>query len=147
MIDSNILALTLKNNLSEGYRLKDPKYCPDKICDLMQSCWNAIPEKRPTFSEIKDAFANIYKLNDTVRKDSIVYETLFSSSDSSRQSIISDFQSEYVKLLKDRQELQKKFSEISRYEHLLFWSLSTFWQILFFSFFNMRIIISISLFL
>ena len=82
----------------------------------MQSCWNTIPEKRPIFFEIKDAYANIYKLNDTIRKESIVSENLFSLTNFNRQSIISEFQSDYVKLVKGRQELQQKFSEITRYE-------------------------------
>jgi len=35
-----------------GYRLEQPKDCPDEIYNMMQKCWEAEPEKRIKFGEL-----------------------------------------------------------------------------------------------
>lgn len=40
--------------LQNGYRLEKPKDCPDAIYQIICSCWNADPEKRPSFGELLD---------------------------------------------------------------------------------------------
>ncbi|XP_020610299.1 fibroblast growth factor receptor 2-like [Orbicella faveolata] len=38
--------------LKSGHRLKQPDGCPDKIYEIMMSCWRPDPSKRPSFSEL-----------------------------------------------------------------------------------------------
>lgn len=38
--------------LRDGYRLFQPINCPDKLYEVMVCCWNAIPEARPSFSQL-----------------------------------------------------------------------------------------------
>ncbi|CAH3174957.1 unnamed protein product [Porites lobata] len=38
--------------LKSGQRLKQPDGCPDKIFEIMTSCWHPEPSARPSFSEI-----------------------------------------------------------------------------------------------
>jgi len=43
-----------------GYRLNSPENCPDQIYKLMFTCWNAQPERRPTFKQLYDGIKNIW---------------------------------------------------------------------------------------
>lgn len=46
--------------VQRGYRLPKPTNCdcPDQIYEIMRACWNAHPEKRPTFTHLADFFDN-----------------------------------------------------------------------------------------
>ena len=35
-----------------GYRMPLPENCPNSLYDIMYECWNADPEKRPTFVQL-----------------------------------------------------------------------------------------------
>jgi len=46
----------------KGYRLPKPtSFCPEEIYNLMLECWNADPEKRPTFAQITSSLKTINK--------------------------------------------------------------------------------------
>jgi len=48
--------------VTTGYRMSnpadsDPKIkCPPKLYDVMLKCWEAIPNDRPSFAELRDFF-------------------------------------------------------------------------------------------
>ena len=42
----------LYNAVMNGQRPKLPKDCPEELVALLKDCWNAIPDKRPSFTEI-----------------------------------------------------------------------------------------------
>ena len=46
----------------EGYRLPQPSSCPEDIYQLMLSCWNGEPDKRPSFSSILESLNEIQKM-------------------------------------------------------------------------------------
>ncbi|XP_019639633.1 PREDICTED: tyrosine-protein kinase receptor Tie-2-like [Branchiostoma belcheri] len=39
--------------LPSGYRLEKPALCPQDVYEVMKSCWETLPENRPTFPELK----------------------------------------------------------------------------------------------
>jgi serine/threonine protein kinase len=43
----------LGNRLRRGYRLEKPPAAPQIVYDLMLSCWEAKPNNRPSFKELK----------------------------------------------------------------------------------------------
>jgi hypothetical protein len=47
--------------------MKCPENCPNEIYELMNSCWNKEPEKRPSFKQIFQTIEQIY-LKETGRK-------------------------------------------------------------------------------
>ena len=55
-MDPQTLAYTLRKELSDGFRLSNPKYGPENICKIMQSCWQADPKNRPTSLDVKTHF-------------------------------------------------------------------------------------------
>ncbi|KAK8400633.1 hypothetical protein O3P69_002443 [Scylla paramamosain] len=44
--------------LQEGYRMPQPKDCPDKLYELILNCWDKHAEQRPTFHFIHDYLEN-----------------------------------------------------------------------------------------
>ncbi|EDO43236.1 predicted protein, partial [Nematostella vectensis] len=42
--------------LKSGYRMQMPQKCPDKMYDIMLSCWNENPNARPSFTELRAEF-------------------------------------------------------------------------------------------
>jgi len=40
--------------LQEGYRMPKPQHVDDKLYQLMMKCWENDPEKRPTFTDLKN---------------------------------------------------------------------------------------------
>ncbi|CAD5113723.1 DgyrCDS2888 [Dimorphilus gyrociliatus] len=40
--------------LKAGYRMPKPTECPEKLYQLMIQCWNAIPNRRPSFDKLKN---------------------------------------------------------------------------------------------
>ena len=39
-----------------GQQLERPSRCPRELYDLMQQCWAAEPEERPSFEEVSNCF-------------------------------------------------------------------------------------------
>ncbi len=44
--------------LKSGYRMEKPDYTPNCVAELMESCWKADPNERPTFSFIEKTLSN-----------------------------------------------------------------------------------------
>ena len=91
----------------------------------MKSCWNAVPEERPTFSSIKNTFEIYYhfkgntedhpedeQLEDLLEK---VNHESSKTIDYRKQSIISDVQIQYAQLIHHKENLRKQFDAIDRY--------------------------------
>ncbi|XP_066297937.1 tyrosine-protein kinase receptor Tie-1-like [Branchiostoma lanceolatum] len=50
--------------LPDGYRLEKPALCPQDVYDVMKTCWETLPENRPTFPQLKatlDRISQDYK--------------------------------------------------------------------------------------
>ncbi|XP_019645247.1 PREDICTED: fibroblast growth factor receptor 2-like [Branchiostoma belcheri] len=45
--------------IKDGGRLKKPSNCPAEIYTLMKSCWETLPEDRPTFPELRSSLIRI----------------------------------------------------------------------------------------
>lgn len=41
--------------LKNGYRMEKPEHTPNCVAEVMQDCWKADPDQRPTFSQIEEA--------------------------------------------------------------------------------------------
>lgn len=41
--------------LKNGYRMEKPEHTPNCVAEVMQDCWKADPNQRPTFSQIEEA--------------------------------------------------------------------------------------------
>lgn len=39
--------------LREGYRMPKPSNCPDSLYEMMESCWEVNPSRRPDFTQLK----------------------------------------------------------------------------------------------
>ncbi|XP_072100735.1 megakaryocyte-associated tyrosine-protein kinase [Mobula birostris] len=49
------LSLTdVSEKVEKGYRMESPDKCPTPVYDMMKSCWEHDPGKRPTFKKLKD---------------------------------------------------------------------------------------------
>lgn len=40
--------------LKNGYRMETPEHTPNFVVKMMQDCWKADPDQRPTFSQIEE---------------------------------------------------------------------------------------------
>ncbi|XP_078383586.1 uncharacterized protein LOC144666105 isoform X1 [Oculina patagonica] len=49
---SGLGGMEIVDFIKSGHRLKQPDGCPDKIYEIMLSCWNLDPAQRPSFSEL-----------------------------------------------------------------------------------------------
>ncbi|KHN82272.1 Putative tyrosine-protein kinase F09A5.2, partial [Toxocara canis] len=56
--------LDMIHHLENGYRNAKPDKCPDEIYDMMQACWQADPDRRPSFALLKTQLTNRLKLDD-----------------------------------------------------------------------------------
>ncbi|XP_019647465.1 PREDICTED: tyrosine-protein kinase SRK3-like [Branchiostoma belcheri] len=45
--------------IKDGGRLEKPSSCPDEIYTLMTSCWETLPDDRPTFPELRSSLIKI----------------------------------------------------------------------------------------
>jgi hypothetical protein len=45
--------------LKEGRRMLRPRFCPVNLYRIMQACWNANPDERPTFDELVVSVSNV----------------------------------------------------------------------------------------
>lgn len=43
--------------IEKGYRLSQPKLCPDNVYKIMENCWNYNPKDRPTFRYLTEYFS------------------------------------------------------------------------------------------
>ena len=57
-----------------GFRMSKPHDCPDEIYELMLSCWNADPSKRPQFSQILEGLNELYQFLKSPSENSIIIE-------------------------------------------------------------------------
>lgn len=49
------------NELESGFRMDKPTGAPDFIGEMMTSCWEAEPAKRPTFEQLENTlFKNLH---------------------------------------------------------------------------------------
>ncbi|XP_041483901.1 tyrosine-protein kinase SRK2-like isoform X2 [Lytechinus variegatus] len=48
------------DQVSRGYRMPKPVECPDQLYDIMRQCWDAQPEKRPTFDFLHSFLDDFY---------------------------------------------------------------------------------------
>ncbi len=69
-------------DIANGMRPEIPAQCPPRYAQLMQACWNADPNKRPTFQEIVDVLLELEKekieanvVSKVVQSSSIVNKT------------------------------------------------------------------------
>ncbi|NXX68203.1 FRK kinase, partial [Spizella passerina] len=46
--------------LDNGYRLPQPETCPAPLYRMMEKCWNAEPDERPTFDSLSDQLENYF---------------------------------------------------------------------------------------
>ncbi|VDM45216.1 unnamed protein product [Toxocara canis] len=56
--------LDMIHHLENGHRNAKPDKCPDEIYDMMQACWQADPDRRPSFALLKTQLTNRLKLDD-----------------------------------------------------------------------------------
>ena len=47
---------TVIEQVTAGFRLPSPESCPSEVYALMQECWDADPDARPSFSQIAAKF-------------------------------------------------------------------------------------------
>ena len=47
--------------VATGYRLQQPKGCPDEVYKLMLSCWNEDPMERPSFEEVLNILNDLFQ--------------------------------------------------------------------------------------
>lgn len=40
-------------HVGSGYKMEAPEGCPPEIYEMMRQAWDLVPEKRPTFAELK----------------------------------------------------------------------------------------------
>ena len=52
----------------EGQRMLQPANCPQAVYEVMRKCLGKVIEKRPSFSELKEALQSIVKDGDDVSK-------------------------------------------------------------------------------
>ncbi|XP_071807786.1 proto-oncogene tyrosine-protein kinase Src-like isoform X2 [Asterias amurensis] len=48
------------DQVSRGYRMPKPPECPDQLYDITKQCWDAAPEKRPTFEFLHSFLDDFY---------------------------------------------------------------------------------------
>ncbi|KNC75471.1 TK protein kinase, partial [Sphaeroforma arctica JP610] len=51
---------TILSYLQSGGRLKKPEQCPKDAYEVMASCWEIVPEKRPDFESLEYNFASLF---------------------------------------------------------------------------------------
>lgn len=45
-------------HVGSGYKMEAPEGCPPEIYEMMRQAWDLVPEKRPTFAELKRRLYN-----------------------------------------------------------------------------------------
>ncbi|CAG8505209.1 12361_t:CDS:2 [Dentiscutata erythropus] len=53
----------LESKIINGLRPKLPSYVPKSIMQIISQCWDAVPDRRPNFKELKDKSNNLYSLD------------------------------------------------------------------------------------
>jgi len=69
--------------VKSGYRMAAPKDCPNQIIEMMSSCWNEDPEKRPTFKELNQRIFKILSTNEQIsseKEQKYSQETIYANS-------------------------------------------------------------------
>lgn len=46
--------------VQRGYRMQCPNNCPPELYEIMNSCWKAKPEERPTFEYMQSVLEDYY---------------------------------------------------------------------------------------
>lgn len=52
-------ARVVMRKVKEGYRLEKPKHCKSQLFNVINKCWYSDPNKRPTFTELKQDLGNL----------------------------------------------------------------------------------------
>ncbi|CAB3400725.1 unnamed protein product [Caenorhabditis bovis] len=56
--------MELLDHLLKGNRLPQPQKCPNEIFEMMKTCWEEKPEKRPDFNDIRTELTGLLNLDD-----------------------------------------------------------------------------------
>uniref|UniRef100_A0A0K0F3I4 Putative tyrosine-protein kinase (inferred by orthology to a C. elegans protein) n=1 Tax=Strongyloides venezuelensis TaxID=75913 RepID=A0A0K0F3I4_STRVS len=54
----------LADHLGAGNRLDQPEFCTDEVYKIMTDCWNEDPEKRPTFTKLRECMGKQLEYGD-----------------------------------------------------------------------------------
>ncbi|KAL4635446.1 mast/stem cell growth factor receptor Kit isoform X1 [Arapaima gigas] len=65
--------------IKEGYRMKEPEFAPRKMFEIMMSCWDADPVKRPSFGKIVDKIEQ--ELSDSTKHIYLNFSSRFGAKD------------------------------------------------------------------
>lgn len=65
---------TVIDEVTKGYRLPKPDDCPDDLYQVMLSCWDEDPEKRPSFAQLHARMIQIESLRVNENGESIYNE-------------------------------------------------------------------------
>ena len=65
--DIDTFSMMLDQVVNNNYRPKIPDYCPTRLKQLIEACWNGDPSKRPTFEKMIPLFNQI--IVDSIIKD------------------------------------------------------------------------------
>lgn len=52
-------ARVVMRKVKEGYRLEKPKHCKSSLFNVISKCWYSDPNKRPSFTELKQDLLNL----------------------------------------------------------------------------------------
>ena len=59
-ISAGMVNKEVLDQVSRGYRMPRPPECPEQLYDIMKQCWDAMPEKRPTFEFLHSFLDDFY---------------------------------------------------------------------------------------
>ena len=90
-------------------RLEKPKFCPEVIAKIMASCFNEVPEQRPTFSSIATQFQQAFKQIKTVETQENDNGVYFNCSiESSLLQHSKDMKDQYVDMKSQNKKSRKR---------------------------------------
>ena len=97
----------LKQELSQGMRLQKPDVCPEKIGQIMSSCFNETSDDRPGFSEIVEQLDHGFKQLHVTEKSTHEEKYYPNSIQHSHLQHSEDMKAQYVEM-KSQNKLSRK---------------------------------------